>query len=175
MSINRRTLITFNYNRQLTIDDIDFSKQPDNEIWYTTENNIPITLPNNVTTQQFYIGDWGKQADLQFVNSTYENGLDKIIYNKPYISMGESSFSQLNAKILILSLPCQFKRINAYCFAYQRIPEIIFLTNSTVNVSFQGFTGNILYVQPGLSSNYKELKTRGNIYLIFNNVIEKTL
>lgn len=29
---------------------IDFSKQPDNEIWYTTENNIPITLPNNVTT-----------------------------------------------------------------------------------------------------------------------------
>ena len=173
MSINRRALITFNYNRQLTIDDIDFSKQPDNEIWYTTENNVPITLPNNVTEQQFYIGDWGKQQDLQFVNSTYENGLGKIIYNKPYISMGESSFSQLNAKILILSLPCQFKRINAYCFSFQEIKEIIFLTNNKVYVHNSSLTSKTLYVQPGLSNNYNTLKKNQN--LIFKNVIEKTL
>lgn len=173
MNINRRTLITFNYNRQLTIDDIDFSKQPDNEIWYTTENNIPITLPNNVTEQQFYIGDWGKQSDLQFVNSTYDNGLGKIIYNKPYISMGESSFSQLNAKILILSLPRQFTRINAYCFAYQRIPEIVFLTNNKVYVHNSSLSGDTLYVQPDLSNNYNTLKKYQNF--IFKNVIEKSL
>lgn len=173
MSINRRTLITFNYNRQLTIDDIDFSKQPDNEIWYTTENNIPITLPNNVTTQQFYIGNWGKQQDLQFVNSTYENGLGKIIYNKPYISMGERSFNPVKNNVLILSLPRQFKSINAYCFSFQKINEIVFLSNNNVYVHNSSLNGNTLYVQPGLSNNYNTLKKYQN--LIFKNVIEKTL
>ena len=175
MSINRRALITFNYNRQLTIDEIDFSKQPDNEIWYTTENNIPITLPNNVTTQQFYIGGWGKQADLQFVNSTYENGLGKIIYNKPYISMGERSFNHVKNNVLILSLPRQFKILNAYCFSFQEIKEIVFLSNNKVYVNNVSLTGDTLYVQPGLSNNYNTLKKYGNTRFIFNNVIEKTL
>lgn len=173
MSINRRALITFNYNRQLTIDEIDFSKQPDNEIWYTTENNIPITLPNNVTSQQFYVGGWGKYADLQFVNSTYENGLGKIIYNKSYISMGERSFNPVKNNVLILSLPRQFKQINAYCFSFQEIKEIIFLTNNKVYVHNSSLTSKTLYVQPGLSNNYNTLKKNQN--LIFKNVIEKTL
>lgn len=173
MSINRRSLITFNYNRQLIIDEIDFSKQPDNEIWYTTENNIPITLPNNVTEQQFYIGYWGKQSDLQFVNSTYENGLGKIIYNKPYISMGERSFNPVKNNILILSLPRQFKSINAYCFSFQKINEIVFLSNNKVYIHDYSLKGKTLYVQPGLSNNYNTLKKYQN--LIFENVIEKTL
>ena len=173
MSINRRTLITFNYNRQRTIDEIDFSKQPDNEIWYTTENNIPITLPNNVTIQQFYIGGWAKQAGLQFVNSTYENGVGKIIYNNPYISMRERSFTPVKNKVLILSLPSQFKNINAYCFSFQQIPEIILLSNNIVNVNNASLTGNTLYVQPGFSNNYNTLKKQQN--LIFKNVIEKLL
>lgn len=173
MSINRRSLITFNYNRQLIIDEIDFSKQPDNEIWYTTENNIPITLPNNVTEQQFYIGQWGKQSDLQFVNSTYENGLGKIIYNKPYISMGERSFNPVKTNVLILSLPRQFKSINAYCFSFQKIKEIVFLTNNKVYIHDSSLKGNTLYVQKGLSNNYNTLKK--NQKLIFENVIEKTL
>lgn len=173
MSINRRSLITFNYNRQLTIDEIDFSKQPDNEIWYTTENNVPITLPNNVTTQQFYIGGWGKQQDLQFVNGTYENGLGKIIYNKPYISMGERSFNPVKNNVLILSLPRQFKSINAYCFSFQKINEIVFLSNNKVYIHDSSLKGKTLYVQPGLSNNYNTLKKYQN--LIFENVIEKTL
>lgn len=173
MNINRRTLITFNYNRQLTIDEIDFSKQPDNEVWYTTENNIPITLPNNVTSQQFYVGGWGKQADLQFVNSTYENGLGKIIYNKPYISMGERSFNPIKNNVLILSLPRQFKQINAYCFSFQEIKEIIFLINNKVYVNNASLTGNTLYVQTGFSNNYNTLKKYQNF--IFKNIIEKTL
>lgn len=173
MSINRRALITFNYNRQLTIDEIDFSKQPDNEIWYTTENNIPITLPNNVTEQQFYIGQWGKQSDLQFVNSTYENGLGKIIYNKPYISMGERSFNPVKNNVLILSLPRQFKNLNAYCFSFQKINEIVFLSNNKVYIHDSSLKGKTLYVQLGLSNNYNTLKK--NQKLIFENVIEKTL
>lgn len=173
MSINRSSLITFNYNRQLIIDEIDFSKQPDNEIWYTTENNIPITLPNNVTKQQFYIGQWGKQSDLQFVNSTYENGLGKIIYNKPYISMGERSFNPVKTNVLILSLPRQFKSINAYCFSFQKINEIVFLSNNKVYIHDSSLKSKTLYVQPGLSNNYNTLKKHQN--LIFENVIEKTL
>ena len=173
MSINRRALITFNYNRQLTIDEIDFSKQPDNEIWYTTENNVPITLPNNVTTQQFYIGNWGKQQDLQFVNSTYENGLGKIIYNKPYISMGERSFNPVKNNVLILSLPRQFKSINAYCFSLQIIKEIVFLSNNKVYIHNSSLSGDTLYVQPGQGNTYNTLKKYQNF--IFKNVIEKSL
>lgn len=43
---------------------IDFSKQPDNEIWYTTFDNNPIKNDNNFSETKFFVGGWGKQSDL---------------------------------------------------------------------------------------------------------------
>lgn len=52
---------------------IDFSKQPDNEIWYITFDNNPIKNIYNYQENSFFIGRWGKQPDLQFVKHIYEN------------------------------------------------------------------------------------------------------
>lgn len=86
---------------------IDFSKQPDNEIWYITFDNNPIKNIYNYQENSFFIGRWGKQPDLQFVKHIYENGLGKIIYNKPIIKLGENSLKTNNVKII--SFPKQFK------------------------------------------------------------------
>ena len=43
---------------------IDFSKQLDNEIWYTTFDNNPIKNVNNFSETKFFVGGWGKQSDL---------------------------------------------------------------------------------------------------------------
>ena len=87
--------------------------------------------------------------------------------------MGERSFNPVKNKVVILSLPRQFKQINAYCFSFQEIKEIVFLTNNKVYVYNSSLTSKTLYVQPGLSNNYNTLKKNQN--LIFKNVIEKTL
>lgn len=87
--------------------------------------------------------------------------------------MSERSFNPVKNKVLILSLPRQFKQLNAYCFSFQEIKEIIFLTNNKVYVNNLSLTGNTLYVQTGLSNNYSTLKKYQN--LLFKNVIEKTL
>lgn len=56
---------------------IDFSTQPDNEIWYMTFDNSPIKNINNFTETIFFVGNWGRQPDLQFVRHSYENGIGK--------------------------------------------------------------------------------------------------
>jgi len=75
---------------------IDFSKQPDNEIWYTTFDNKK--LENN-----YYYTE-----GLQFIKHTYENGIGKIIYNKPITKLGETAI-QLNyingPKLNVISFP----------------------------------------------------------------------
>lgn len=43
---------------------INFSKQPDNEIWYTTVDNNPIKNNYNFSETIFFVGDWGRQPDL---------------------------------------------------------------------------------------------------------------
>ena len=129
---------------------IDFSKQPDNEIWYITFDNNPIKNIYNYQENSFFIGRWGKQPDLQFVKHIYENGLGKIIYNKPIIKLGENSLKTNNVKII--SFPKQFKYIYAYCLNYgtqSKLPIIgIFnVINNTVNISLNSVIFYQTYVK----------------------------
>lgn len=135
---------------------IDFSKQPDNEIWYITFDNNPIKNIYNYQENSFFIGGWGKQPDLQFVKHIYENGLGKIIYNKPIIKLGENSLKTNNVKII--SFPKQFKYIYAYCLNYgtqSKLPIIgIFnVINNTVNISINSVIFYQTYVKTNVTFN----------------------
>lgn len=135
---------------------IDFSKQPDNEIWYITFDNNPIKNIYNYQENSFFIGRWGKQPDLQFVKHIYENGLGKIIYNKPIIKLGENSLKTNNVKII--SFPKQFKYIYAYCLNYgtqSKLPIIgIFnVINNTVNISLNSVIFYQTYVKTNVTFN----------------------
>lgn len=135
---------------------IDFSKQPDNEIWYITFDNNPIKNIYNYQENSFFIGRWGKQPDLQFVKHIYENGLGKIIYNKPIIKLGENSLKTNNVKII--SFPKQFKYIYAYCLNYgtqSNLPIIgIFnVINNTVNISLNSVIFYQTYVKTNVTFN----------------------
>lgn len=135
---------------------IDFSKQLDNEIWYITFDNNPIKNIYNYQENSFFIGRWGKQPDLQFVKHIYENGLSKIIYNKPIIKLGENSLKTNNVKII--SFPKQFKYIYAYCLNYgtqSKLPIIgIFnVINNTVNISLNSVIFYQTYVKTNVTFN----------------------
>lgn len=135
---------------------IDFSKQPDNEIWYITFDNNPIKNIYNYQENSFFIGRWGKQPDLQFVKHIYENGLGKIIYNKPIIKLGENSLKTNNVKMI--SFPKQFKYIYAYCLNYgtqSKLPIIgIFnVINNTVNISLNSVIFYQTYVKTNVTFN----------------------
>lgn len=135
---------------------IDFSKQPDNEIWYITFDNNPIKNIYNYQENSFFIGRWGTQPDLQFVKHIYENGLGKIIYNKPIIKLGENSLKTNNVKII--SFPKQFKYIYAYCLNYgtqSKLPIIgIFnVINNTVNISLNSVIFYQTYVKTNVTFN----------------------
>ena len=135
---------------------IDFSKQPDNEIWYITFDNNPIKNIYNYQENSFFIGRWEKQPDLQFVKHIYENGLGKIIYNKPIIKLGENSLKTNNVKII--SFPKQFKYIYAYCLNYgtqSKLPIIgIFnVINNTVNISPNSVIFYQTYVKTNVTFN----------------------
>lgn len=91
---------------------VDFSKQPDNEIWY-----IPVDgkkLGGN------FIGGWGWQQGLKVVSHTYENGIGKIVYNTDVKTLGESAFRVLSNKYkqaLLISLPRKLSKLQAWCFS----------------------------------------------------------
>lgn len=139
---------------------INFSKQPDNEIWYTTVDNNPIKNNYNFSETLFFVGDWGRQPDLQFVKHTYENGLGKITYSKPIIKLGELSL-RTNSVLRLISFPQQFKQIHAYSLNYGNYnvcPIGIFsIINDTINFAANSAIFSVIYVKQNISfnGNYK--------------------
>lgn len=148
---------------------IDFSKQPDNEIWY-------ISVDGQKLEGVSFIGDWGKQQGLEVVSHVYENGIGKIVYNTDVKKLGESAFRVLDYKYkqaLLISLPRKLYTLNAWCFnSATNILDSLVLLNGE-------FKGNILpsekeyrakisnlYVMQGCASYYKDIEY---------NVIEKKI
>ena len=116
MSIFRRRLMMIS---ERYIMGIDFSKQPDDEIWYITEDGEKFAKPDN---SEFYIGGWGRQKGLKVVSHTYENGLGRIKYNKVLESLGERIFNReydIKKPALLISLPRFLYQIKAWCFSDQ--------------------------------------------------------
>ena len=146
---------------------IDFSKQPDDELWYITTDgqktdNSDINL----------IGDWGKQENLRVISHTYEGGIGKVRYNAPLVKLGESAF-RLTTNTLLVSLPRTLEHFGAGCFGItleHSVGYLVLLNKSEVtfnkNETWRPKIRHNLYVQPNCRIFYNNLGY---------NVIEKKI
>lgn len=148
---------------------VDFSKQPDNEIWYISVDGQKLEWDN-------FIGGWGKQQGLEVVSHVYENGIGKIVYNADVKVLGESAFRVLDRRCkqaLLISLPRKLSSVRAW-----GLDSVTNILDSLVLLNGE-FKGNILpdnkghrpaisnvYVMQGCASYYTGMEY---------NVIEKKI
>lgn len=148
---------------------IDFSKQPDNEIWYISIDGQKLEGVN-------FIGGWGYQQGLEVVSHVYENGIGKIVYNTDVEKLGESAFRVLDRKYkqaLLISLPRKLYIMNAWCFySITNTLDSLVLLNGEFKGSILPSIKNHrpaiskLYVMQGCASYYTDMEY---------NVIEKKI
>lgn len=131
---------------------IDFSKQPDNEIWYITTDGqkAKSILPT-------YEGQ-----TMTVLSHTYENGIGKITYKEDLIDIGQRVLQDNN--IILSSMPKKVKKISNYCCN----GKILILHNEQKVVFSMLYLqqSGTLYVQPNCARYYKDFSY---------NVIEKKI
>lgn len=148
---------------------IDFSKQPDNELWYITTDGEKTT-----NSDRNLMGEFEKQEGLQVVSHTYENGIGKVRYSDTLRVLGGQAF-RLTRNTLLVSLPRTLEKFGALCFGdspANAVGYLVLLNGTKVSYNTQSqFKPNIknaLYVQPNCAQYYKE-----NLPNI--NIIEKKI
>ena len=131
---------------------VDFSGQPENELWYITTDGqkAKSVLPS-----------YGGQT-MTVLSHTYENGVGKITYKEILVNIGERILQDAN--ILLSSMPKKVIKINNYCCA----GKILILHNEQKVVFNRLYLqqGGTLYVQPNCAKFYKDFSY---------NVIEKKI
>lgn len=149
MSLLRRRLMM---QASRLIDGIDFSAQPDNEVWYVTTDG---QVYHNIEQM-----GWGAQAGLKVVSNTYKDGMGRVVYNMPLEQIGES-FAQDMARIKVISLPREVKTIGAFSLGYATInsADVVLLAKERIRYS-NGFNWCLktLYVQKGFTGNYAKMR-----------------
>lgn len=155
---------------------IDFSKQPDNEIWYITgDNNI---LNYNETKP--LIGMYGSQSGLSVVSNVIEDGIGKVKYNTTITRLGEGAYgsTKTNQKVLLISLPKTLISISPYSFRLgnTNVLQNLVINNILANKSILPLQSSHLnrieniFVMPGYSKHYNYLTEINQ-----SNIIEKRL
>lgn len=149
MSLLRRRLMI---QTSRLIDGIDFSAQPDNEVWY-------VTTDGQVCHNIEFVG-YGAQAGLKVVSNTYKDGMGRVVYNMPIEHFGET-FAQDLARIKVISLPRKVKVIDAYSLGYatKNSADAVLLAKERINYN-EGFNWYLktLYVQKGLTGIYAKMR-----------------
>lgn len=164
MSVFRRRLMTISEKYILGI---DFSKQPDNELWYiTTDGEKTDNSDRNL------MGEFGKQEGLSVISHTYINGLGKVRYSDTLKVLGGQAFRSTRNTLLV-SLPRTLEKFGAFCFGDREdygVDYLVLLRGTKVVYNYQPqFKPNIkkaTFVMPGCVNFYKDNLT---------NVIEKKL
>ena len=134
---------------------IDFSKQPDNELWYITTDGQKFD-----SSESNLIGTYNKQEGLSIISHTYENGMGKVRYSATVVKFGENAF-RFVSNCLLISLPRKVSLINAFSFGnsiYNQIDYLVLLRGAKVvyNTQFTPHIKKALYVQPNCAQYYKD-------------------
>lgn len=142
---------------------VDFSKQPDNELWYITTDGQKVD-----SSEKKIIGGYGKQEGLQVVSHTYENGIGKVRYNADIAKFGEDFFN--NGKdVIVVSIPRKVVRVSSFSLGEgSPIDNLVLLSSgkTELQTNFRPKVKGNVYVQPNCTQYYKA----------FNfNIIEKKI
>lgn len=150
MSMFRRRLMMLS---EKYIMGIDFSKQPDNELWYITADEQKVD-----SSERNLIGGYNKQEGLSVVSHTYENGIGKVRYSAAVVKFGEGVF-RLVSDCLLVSVPRKVRLISAFSFGENNylIDYLVLLRGTDVdyNTQFKPCIKKALYVQPNCAQYYK--------------------
>lgn len=132
------------------IDGIDFSAQPDNEVWYVTTDG---QVYHNIEQM-----GWGTQAGLKVVSNTYKDGMGRAVYNMPIEQLGED-FAQDLTRIKVISLPRKVKVVSAYSLGYANInsADVVLLAKERIRYNYS-WSFRTLYVQKGFTENYAKMR-----------------
>lgn len=140
---------------------VDFSKQPDNELWYITTDGQKVD-----SSEKNLMGGHGKQEGLQVVSHTYENGIGKVRYSADVVRFGEGVF-RFVSNCLLVSVPRKVIRFGAFSFGEYNyeIDYLVLLMGTEVNYNtyFKPYIKKALYVQPNCAQYYKEIFSNINI------------
>lgn len=88
------------------------SVQPNNQIWYTTTDGMPIT--GYPVAYSYYNNDDNDQES-SFVSNTYENGVGIITYEDPIVAVGYRDFPYNFSNLKTISFPSSMTRIWEVC------------------------------------------------------------
>ena len=136
----------------LCVDGVNYSVQPDNEIWYTTTDN-------NKADAATILTNYGGDKATQILAHVFENGVWKVKADRP-IKLIPESYIRYAPNIVSISLPRQVYSLGAWSLGYRRyktespnLHNIIFCgkTPTQFNRQFQPMTaGNLdIYVLRG--------------------------
>ncbi|MBF1491459.1 MAG: hypothetical protein HXN76_01880 [Prevotella pallens] len=131
---------------------IDFSKQPDNELWYITTDG---------QKAKSILPTYGGQT-MTVLSHTYENGIGKVTYKEDLVNIGQRVLQDNN--LILVSMPKKVINIGIYCCN----GKILILHNEqkvVFNMLYLQQSGT-LYVQPNCARYYKDFSY---------NVIEKKI
>ena len=95
--MNRRTFMMKNSLDQLCVDGVNYSVQPDNEIWYTT-------IDNNKADAAVVLTNYAGDKATQILAHVFENGLWKVKADRPIQRIPEN-YIRYAPSIVSISLP----------------------------------------------------------------------
>jgi hypothetical protein len=150
--MNRRTFMMKNGLDQVCVDGVNYSVQPDNEIWYTT-------IDNNKADAAAVLTNYAGDKATQILAHIFENGIWKVKIDRP-VKLIPESYIRYAPNIISISLPKQVYSLGAWSMGFRRfknespnLRNIIFCgkTPTQFNSQFQCMTaGNLnIYVPRG--------------------------
>ena len=150
--MHRRIMMIISNLDRLYVDGVNYSVQPNNEIWYTT-------IDNNKADAAAVLTSYGGDSATQILAHVFENGLWKVKADRPIQRIPES-YIRYAPTIVSISLPKLVFHLGAWSMGFRRSPgesqnlrTIIFngQTPTSFNGSFLPMTaGNIdIYVPMG--------------------------
>ena len=100
---------------RLCVDGVNYSVQPNNEIWYTT-------IDNNKADAATTLNNYGGDRDIKVLEHVFENGLWKVKTDRPIVYIPES-YIKVAPNIVSISLPNRVIRLSAWSMGLVRDPR----------------------------------------------------
>ena len=100
---------------RLYIEGVNYSVQPNNEIWYTT-------IDNNKADAATILNNYGGDRDIKVLEHVFEKGLWKVKADRPIVYIPEN-YIRYAPNIVSISLPNRVIRLNAWSMGLSRGPQ----------------------------------------------------
>jgi hypothetical protein len=113
--MHRRTMMMMNDLDQLCVDGVNYSVQPNNEIWYTT-------IDNNKADAVAILNNYGGDRDIKILEHVFENGLWKVKADRPIVYIPEN-YIRYVPNIVSISLPSRVIKLSAWSMGLARYPR----------------------------------------------------